>query len=124
MIKIISAVGAFAVVSSAVIILVACSSHTNPLVKVSKKNAAKFLVKASQFAEKKLNVFQAPGGAYFGECMNQKLAKALCAKLFDAMSRYAASSADFKAVTVEDITDKKLYSQINETYQRERFNAV
>lgn len=105
-------------------LLAACSSHKNPLNTASPDQAARFLLQASQAAEKKLQVFSAPGGGYYGRCMSGSLQKPLCSKLYQAMTAFAATTVVFKGMTVNDLTDKKVFNKLKNDYQRHRFNAI
>ena len=117
-------VGGFVIGVALVALLAACSSHNNPLKTAKPEAAAKFLVSASQAAEKKLHVFNAPGGYYYGECMTGKAKKPLCTKLYQAMADYAKTTTDFKGVTVGDLTNAQVFKDLKADYQREQFNAV
>lgn len=117
-------IGGFLVGATVVALLAACSSHNNPLKTAKPALAAKFLVSASQSAEKQLHVFNAPGGYYYGECMMGKAKKPLCSKLYKAMAEYANTTTDFKGVTVDDLTDAQVFKGLKADYQREQFNAV
>lgn len=116
--------GGLVVGVSLMALLAACSSHHNPLKTAQPKAAAQFLVSASQAAEKQLHVFHVPGGYYYGECMNGKATKPLCAQLYKAMARFAETTTAFKGVTVSDLTDKLVFKKLKARYQREQFNAV
>jgi hypothetical protein len=107
-----------------VLLFAACSSHNNPLKKAKPDAAAKFLVRASQAAEKQLHVFNSPGGYYYGECMSAKAKKTLCTKLYKAMVSYAGSTVSFKRVTIGDLTDTRVFKTLKDDYQREQFNAL
>ena len=107
-----------------VALLTACSSHNNSLKTTKPALAAQFLVSASQAAEKKLHVFNAPGGYYYGECMAGKVKKPLCTQLYQAMADYAKTTTHFKGVTVGDLTNAQVFKGLKADYQREQFNAV
>jgi len=117
-------VGGFVIGMGLIALLAACSSHNNPIKIAKPEVAAKFLVSASQAAEKQLHVFNAPGGYYYGECMSGKTKKPLCDKLYQAMAEYAKTTTDFKGVTVNDLTDAHVFEGLKADYQREQFNAV
>lgn len=104
--------------------LAGCLPSSNPLKTTAPKKAAKFLVTASQFAEKKLNIFNAPGGYYYGVCMDGKEKQTLCKKLYQAMSDYANTIVDFKGVSVINLTDKLLFEKLKDDYKYEQFNAL
>jgi len=110
--------------ASLIALLAACSSHHNPLKTAEPDVAAKFLVSASQAAEKKLHVFNAPGGYYYGECMSGKAKKPLCTKLYKAMAIFSETTTTFKGVTVSDLSDAQVFKRLKEDYQRESFDAV
>lgn len=117
-------IGGFVIGVTLVALLTACSSHHNPLKTVKPEVAAKFLVSASQAAEKKLHIFNAPGGYYYGECMTGKAKEPMCTKLYQAMVDYAKTTTDFKSVTVSDLTNVQVFKVLKADYQREQFNAV
>jgi len=117
-------IGGLVVGVSLVALLAACSSHHNPLKTAESDVAAKFLVSASQAAEKQRHVFNAPGGYYYGECMSGKAKKPLCTKLYKAMVSFAETTTTFKGVTVSDLSDAHMFKRLKEDYQREAFDAV
>lgn len=102
----------------------ACSFHASPLKTADKKDAALFLVAASQYAEKANHVYHFPGGYSYGECMLGKERQSLCTKLYQSMAEYANKTEAFKGVTVSHLTDKVLFKQLNQTYQTVRFDTV
>ena len=106
------------------VLLVACSSHLNPLKTVRPKVAGQFLVAASQIAEKKLSLFNGSGGQYYGACMEGKARKPLCKKLYQAMLNYAKTTRTFKDITLHDLTEKAVFKSLEVNYQEEVFNAV
>lgn len=105
-------------------LLSACSSHPNPLTTAEPQAAAEFLVTASQAAEKKLNVFQAPGGYFYGACMRGKEKQSVCQQLYQAMVHFAKTTKRFQMVTVRDLTDQRAFQKLKTDYDREQFNAV
>ena len=104
--------------------LAGCSGHPNPLKTAEPKDSAKFLVHASQAAEKKLNLFNPPGGYYYGHCMQGKAQKAVCDKLYPAMVEYAKTTEAFKSITVKDLKNPTVFKSLKDDYERERFNAI
>lgn len=111
-------------ITSVMILLGACSSHANPLKTTNSDEAAKFLVSASQAAEKQLHVFNAPGGYYYGQCMMGKMKKDFCGQLYQAMVNYAKTTSSFQTLTVSDLTDPAMFNSIKENYERVRFNTI
>lgn len=108
-------------------LLTACSQ--NPLKTAEPKKAAEFLVDASQAAEKKLKLielrfYSPPGGYYYRNCMENKENKKLCHKLYLAMVDYTKTTNMFQHLTVNDLTDKSIYKEIGEAYERAWFNGV
>jgi len=106
------------------VLLVACSSHPNPLETVRPKVAGQFLLKASVFAEKQLSLFDGSGGQYYGACMAGKAGKTLCKSLYQAMLRYAKTTQHFKEMTLADLTDRGVYQSVQVSYQAALFDAV
>lgn len=104
--------------------LSACSSDKNPLQTAPEKEAATFLVNASQYAEKQLHSYQAPGGEMYGECMSHQAKKISCEKLYQYMSEYAKNTAHFNTVTVSNLKDQSTWQRLKASYQREQFNAI
>jgi len=108
-------------------LLTACSP--SPLKTVEPKATAEFLVHASQAAEKKLKLtefrfYSPPGGYYYRDCMKGKENKELCHKLYLAMVDYAKTTNKFQHLTVNDLSDKSIYKEIGEAYERAWFNGV
>ena len=106
------------------IFIAACSSHQNPLDKALPQTTAKFLVHASQVAEKQLHVFQAPGGDYYGDCMTGKAKKPLCTALYKAMANYAKTTRAFKNLTVDDLTNWAVFKKHYDDYKNVLFNTL
>ena len=104
--------------------LSACFGHDNPLKQSPSKQSAQFLVHASQYAEKKLNVYQEPGGAYYGACMDGHQKAAFCHKLYRDMTQFAQKTQNFKGLTTGDLRDKATWKLLHNAYQREQFNAI
>lgn len=116
-------VSTFLISSSCTALLSGCSS-SNPLKTADPEVAAHFLVKASQAAEKKLNLSRATSGSYYGRCMREEEKKALCDRLYQAMVTYAKTTTTFKGLTVKNLTDPHAFEKVKEDYLREWFNTV
>ncbi len=109
---------------SLAVLLGACSNHNNPLNTEPTAISAKFLLNASQYAEKELSVFDAPGGYYYGECMTGKAKPTLCSKLYSNMRQYANTTVAFKGLSVADLTDKNTFKKLYAAYKQKQFDAV
>lgn len=110
--------------SISLMLLLSACSQSNSLKTTDPDKAAKFLVSASQAAEKQLQVFNAPGGYYYGECMMGKEKKSLCDRLYQAMVNYAKTTHDFQRLTVSNLTDQQVFKTLKVDYERERFDAI
>lgn len=109
---------------SALMLITGCSKHHNPLEQATPKQAARFLVQASQYAEKQLQVFNAPGGHYYGLCMRGREKPALCQKLYQAMLAFARNTVNFNDLNRDDLTSSTVFAGLQDTYQRVQFNTV
>ncbi len=105
-------------------LLSGCGGHQNPIQKIDPDTTAQFLVSASQYAEKQLHVFNAPGGYYYGECMTGKQKPSFCSKFYTAMARYGKTTQFFKGITVSDLSNRKTFNAIKEDYERVRFDTI
>jgi len=123
-IKKLGRISTFVVSASVVALLSACGGQSNPLKENPPKEAAQFLVDASQSAEKALHIFNAPGGYYYGECMNGRAEISLCDKLYSAMAQYGKTTQAFRGVTLEDLKDEGVFKVLKTDYQQIRFNTV
>lgn len=105
--------------------LSACSEQS-PLKTKPPEKAAAFLVKASRYAEKQIGHFQPPGGKVYGICMQGKadVIHVDCTKLYQAMVQYAHTQADFKGLTVKQLTNAKTWQRLGEDYQRQAFDQI
>lgn len=115
-------------ISACVLSLLTACSH-NALKTAEPKNAAEFLVHASQVAEKKLKLtelrfYSPPGGYYYRDCMEDKENKKLCHKLYLAMVNYAKTTSVFNSLTVDDLTNQTAYQKLEEDYKRAWFNGA
>ena len=117
-------IGGLVLVMGFATLLTACSRHSNPLKTASPDVTAKFLVRASQSAEKKIHVFKSPGGNYYGECMDGKKKQALCNKLYQAMASYASHTKMFNGVTVNDLTNQHVYGSLEDYYKGVLFSTI
>ncbi len=106
------------------LLLSGCFGHKNTIKTHDPEVVSHFLVRASQFAEKKVHVFRPPGGYYYGLCMDGKEKKSQCHQLYQAMVTYAKTTTQFKSVTVSDLADKAVYKEIRDTYKRVSFDTV
>lgn len=106
------------------VLLTGCSGHQNPLNKPDKTQAAKFLVHASQVAEKKLNLGHPPGGYFYGECMQGKAKGAVCDKLYQAMVNYAKKTKGFESLTQADLTNPNTFERLKDDYERQAFDTI
>lgn len=107
-----------------IVSLSACGPSKNPLEKAEPKEAATFLVRASQYAEQRLHQFHAPGGYQYGRCMLHKAKAIDCEALYRDMLVYAKQSLMFKQLSLANLTDDVMYRHLKEDYLREQFNAV
>lgn len=98
-------------------LLSAC--HQSPLDTASPKIAAKFLIDASKFAEKKEN--RMVSGRGYKECMEENKQHFNCAALFKFMTDYAKSNVEFKGLTVADLKNKKTFNKVRESYETALF---
>lgn len=112
------------VVMSLFVVLTACSSHSNPLKTTEPEKAAKFLVAASRSAEKKLKIFNAPGGYYYGRCMQGKEKAALCNRLYQVMVSYASTTQAFQHLSITDLTNKTMFKKLKQQYKHIWFNTI
>ncbi|KTD65363.1 hypothetical protein [Legionella spiritensis] len=103
-------------------LLTAC--HHNPLKEASPRQRINFLMAASTAAEKRLDVFVAPGGGYYLSCMQGEDLPIDCRTLFANMVAYAQTTKTFKDVTVAELTDPALFAEVVDDYQNAFFNAV
>jgi hypothetical protein len=101
-----------------------CFGHKNPLKTSRPEDSARFLVHASQYAEKQLHVFQDPGSYYYGLCMKGKKKAEFCQKLYASMVQFAKKSTHFKSLTVDDLMSKSMWNLVYEDYERESFEAI
>jgi hypothetical protein len=104
--------------------LAACFGQTNPLKTNKVKNSAAFLVKASKYAEQQLNIYTPPGGAAYGQCMNNQLKPSLCSKLYSKMVDYSKSTSGFKGLSTSDLTNVSTWKQIESAYGQIRFDSI
>ena len=104
----------------------ACSSHQNPLTLVDEKEAAIFLLKASQSAEKALHIKKdtLAGGDIYGLCLKEEAQNIDCKALYGAMVKYAQTTTHFKNLKVSDLTDPVMWKSLHEYYDTEVFNAI
>lgn len=94
--------------------LSACGSHHNSLTAANSKDVGKLLLKASIYAEDKLNLFSGGDGDMYGSCMDnyssyEKDQQQQCQKIYSLMVEYAQKIPEFKGITVADITNRKVY---------------
>jgi len=104
--------------------LVGCAKHTNPLMKVTHKKAALFLVHASQYAEKQLKIYQPPGGTIYGQCMEGSAENVNCERLYRSMLQYGKLKPEFKALTLLDLKNTTMWDAVKDSYNRESFDAI
>ena len=96
------------------VLMTAC--HENKLAKVDESEGGRFLVKASQYAEKKQGLPRVLGDIY-GYCMGKEEIKQIdCNKFFSYMQQYAETTKDFKGVTIADLTNKSSFSRLKRSY--------
>lgn len=103
--------------------VVGCSPKaSNPLVTSNADDAAQFLVKASNYAEVKINKHFGDNG--YLQCMNRQKDKATCYTLFKYMVRYAKSSPQFKNITVDDLTENPVWKKLEPRYKEIVFDTL
>ncbi len=101
--------------------LVACQQHHNILLAMPKKQIAAFLFQASLFAEKKLKTGDMidPGDTYM-QCVNgNDFNPRECPAFYQAMVEYAQKHADYRSLTVSDLTNDNAIYRISHA-----FNAI
>jgi hypothetical protein len=108
---------------STAVMLVGCSGHKNPLSNPNITKTAQFLVHASQYAEKKINIFHAPGGGAYGQCKAGKLTSSTCVRLYDAMVTYAQST-NFKGLQEQDLKNNTSWTSLKDEYNKIQFNQI
>ena len=110
---------------AALLLMVGCSHHQNPLTTIDPEDAGTFLFKASVAAEKAVKVYQSakPGDYYLG-CMHGKRDAAVCNTLYQAMVAYGKTTDDFTTVRVRDVKDKAVYRHLKRDYAGARFDRL
>ena len=120
-----------ALVGVGVLTLSACGK-TNPLKTQSPESTAKFVMKASEDAEKKMGFKNVRGGQY-GQCMEGRNVVSAgfampipidCKDLYKNMVDFAQKDPDFKGLSVQALTDKSVFSSFKEHYERDVFNNI
>lgn len=117
--QIVVAAAAIALGSS---LMVACSSHTNPLLTENKVKAAKFIEEASQYAQVhgKFSGFQNSDNYY--KCYHnitaldnpfEKTSKHRCDEFFNLMVRYGKTTKLFSSVSVSDLKNEKVLPRLD-----------
>lgn len=104
-------------------VVVSACSGSDPLKKQPVDQSAKFLIKASLYAEKRLKLLN-PGGYYYGECMRGKEDKSVCKKLYREMVHYAKNIEGYKNLTINELADANTYTRLGRAYESARFLGV
>lgn len=105
-------------IGSAILTLLACGTHQNPLSQHSTKASAKFLVKASQYAEKKLSIKNEGNGGAYRQCMIGDMKSSVCKPIYQKMLVYAHQTNQFKDLRSQDLSDGKVWDSISDDYLR------
>lgn len=103
-------------------LMVACSSHTNPLLTKNKVKSAKFIEEASEYAQLhgKFSGFQNSDNYY--KCYHnitaldnpfEKTSTHRCDEFFNLMVRYAKTTKLFNSVSVRDLKNEKVLPRLD-----------
>lgn len=110
------------------VLLLCCflsSCHKNPLKTHSEHKSSRFLINASVAAEHSLHLGLGNIGARraYPNCMERKINNIDCKALYQAMVDFAKEGtfAEFKGVTVADLTDESVYERLREEYEARFF---
>jgi hypothetical protein len=108
---------------SSALMLAGCSEHKNQLSNPNTTKTAQFLVKASQYAEKKLKIFRAPGGEEYGQCQLGTVGLSTCNRLYTAMASYAQTTS-FKGLREQDLKNNASWANLKDEYNKIQFNQI
>ena len=103
--------------------LSACS-HKNPMETQTPEETAKFLIKASTYAEVKYGYKINDHGIIYAGCLLKRYggqidSKEDCDKFYNYMIEYAhQSSSPYNSLTLEDLTNQKVFDSIHDEYSR------
>ena len=97
-----------------------CSQQHNPLTQYDTTQTARFLVHASEVAEKQLG--RTPDGYAYGRCMKGEHNQTFCHKLYQAMLGYAKTQPDYQTLTQADLTNLSAWKMNQNDYERISFN--
>lgn len=102
--------------------LSACTPQKNPLTQVSHKQAATFLVNASNYAEVKLKKHWDDRG--YLQCMAGKRNETTCKTLYRTMLTYAKTKPTFKGLTLANLNDNTVWQTLMPYYKRIVFETL
>ena len=113
------------------LVLTACGKQS-PLKTEPQEKVAKFVMHASQYAEKKMG-FNHERGMQYGQCMSGEKAMTVglvkpqevdCGALYKSMVEFAKKDPVFKGVSELALMDKQSFSRFKEFYERDVFNNI
>jgi len=103
--------------------LCACSHHTNPLAQPDRTDSAKFLVRASHYAEKRLHLKNENAYGY-RDCMLGRLKKSICHQLYTEMVHYSKTQKDYDTLKLSDLKDRTIWQSLKVDYQGAAFSFM
>lgn len=105
--------------------LTSCSQHQNSLNKVDPETAALFLYNTAISAKTKLKFSGPNDGSLYAVCISgNSPSQAQCQQLYTEMVKIAHNNSAYKDLTVSDISDPKMWSQVSDIYKRHQFNTI